>query len=50
MGLERFTTPYVHNDGSSGQPFTRELELASIYVIGDSRRKTGSLKAVVLAE
>ena len=49
MGLKRLTVPYVLDDGSRGQPFTRELELASLYIVGDSRRGTGALEAASFA-
>jgi peptidoglycan hydrolase CwlO-like protein len=45
MGSKRLTVPYVLDDGSRGQSFTRELELASLYVVGDSRRGLGALEA-----
>jgi hypothetical protein len=49
MGLKRLIVPYVLDDGSRGQPFTKELELASLYIVGDSRRGTGALKAASFA-
>jgi hypothetical protein len=49
MGSKRLTVPYVLDDGSRGQPFTNELELASLYIVGDSRRGTGVLEAVSFA-
>jgi hypothetical protein len=49
MGSKRLTVPYVLDDGSRGQPFTRELELASLYILGDSRRGAGALEATSYA-
>ncbi|MBC8223142.1 hypothetical protein H8E65_01025, partial [Candidatus Bathyarchaeota archaeon] len=37
MSSKRLTVPYVLDDGSRGQPFTKELELASLFIVGDSR-------------
>ena len=49
MSSKRLTIPYVLDDGSRGQPFTRELELASLYIVGDSRRGAGALEATSFA-
>ncbi len=49
MGSKMLTVPYVLDDGSRGQPFTKELELASLYIVGDSRKGTGVLKAASFA-
>jgi len=49
MSSKRLTIPYVLDDGSRGQPFTKELELASLYIVGDSRRGTGVLEAASFA-
>ncbi len=49
MNSKRLTVPYVLDDGSRGQPFTKELELASLYIVGDSRRGTGVLEAASFA-
>jgi ElaB/YqjD/DUF883 family membrane-anchored ribosome-binding protein len=49
MGSKRLTVPYVLDDGSRGQPFTRELELALLYIVGDSRRGAGALEAASFA-
>jgi hypothetical protein len=49
MGSKRLTIPYVLDDGSRGQPFTRELELASLYIVGDSRRGAETLEATSFA-
>jgi hypothetical protein len=49
MGSKRLTIPYVLDDGSRSQPFTKELELASLYIVGDSRRGTGVLEATSFA-
>ncbi|MBQ03986.1 hypothetical protein CL673_04645 [Candidatus Bathyarchaeota archaeon] len=49
MGLKRLTIPYVLDDRSRGQPFTRELELASLYIVGDTRRGTEALEAASFA-
>ena len=49
MGSKRLTVPYVLDDGSRGQPFTRELELASLYIVGDSRRGAEALEATSYA-
>jgi hypothetical protein len=50
MGSKKLTLPYVLDDGSRGQPFTNDLELASLYIVGDSRRGTGVLEAVSFAK
>lgn len=47
--MKRLAVPYVLDDGSRGQPFTKELELASLYIVGDSRRGTGALEAASFA-
>jgi hypothetical protein len=49
MVSKRLTVPYVLDDGSRGQPFTKDLELASLYIVGDSRRGAGVLKAASFA-
>jgi hypothetical protein len=49
MVSKKLTVPYVLDDGSRGQPFTKELELASLYLVGDSRRGTGTLEATSFA-
>ncbi|MDP7208071.1 MAG: hypothetical protein QGH14_05755, partial [Candidatus Bathyarchaeota archaeon] len=49
MGSKKLTVQYVLDDASRGQPFTKELELASLYIVGDSRRGTGTLEAVSFA-
>lgn len=49
MDSKKLTVPYVLDDGSRGQPFTKELELASLYIVGDSRKGTGVLEAASFA-
>ena len=49
MVSKKLTVSYVLDNGSRGQPFTKELELASLYLVGDSRKGTGTLEAASFA-
>ena len=48
MGLAKLTIPYV-SGGDKDQPFTEDLQLASLYVLADARRGSASLTATVPA-
>ncbi|UCH57742.1 MAG: hypothetical protein JSV18_02190 [Candidatus Bathyarchaeota archaeon] len=49
MSLARKTIPYVIDDGSRGQPFTEDLQMASLYILADARRGLEPINATVLA-
>ncbi len=48
MALAKLTIPYV-SGGDKSQPFTEDLQLASLYILADARRKTAPVSATVLA-
>ncbi len=48
MSLVKRTIPYASVDESRDQPFTEDLQLASLYILGDVRRETDPLSAMTL--
>lgn len=49
MGLAKLTIPYVSGDDDRGQPFTEDLQFASLYILADARRGGAPILATVRA-
>jgi Mg2+ and Co2+ transporter CorA len=47
VSLSARTIPYASVEGSREQPFTEDLQLASLYILADARRGTEPLSAMV---